>query len=96
MEYLIDQKNMALLNIQDAFLRKIIRIKFQIFSKDQLENCISNTNNDIFLDHCFVNCLKYYKIKDEIIEYAKDIILDVFPIKNLNKLCKALNIVVNL
>jgi hypothetical protein len=40
--------------------------------------------------------LKYYKIKDEIIEYVKDIILDILPVKNLNKLCKALNIIINL
>jgi hypothetical protein len=72
--------------------------KFQILSKDQLDNNFNSntTNSDIFCDHCFVNCLKYYKINNEIIEYVKDIIFDILRIKNLNKLCKALNIIINL
>jgi hypothetical protein len=53
-------------------------------------------NTDIFLDHCFVSCLKYYKIKEDIIEYAKDIILNILPVKDLNKLYKPLSIIVNL
>jgi predicted transcriptional regulator len=40
--------------------------------------------------------LKYYKIKEDIIEYAKNIIIDILPFNDLNKLCKVLNIVINL
>jgi hypothetical protein len=58
---------------------------FQIFSLEQLS---SNEG----LDHCFVNCLKYYKINPDTIELTRDIIRDVLPLKHLDKICTALKI----
>jgi hypothetical protein len=40
--------------------------------------------------------LKYFKANEDIINYAKDIILDVLPLKDMNKLCTALGIIVNI
>jgi hypothetical protein len=53
-------------------------------------------NSDLFLLHCFISCLKYYKIKEDIIEYAKYIILDILLVKDLIWLYKALGRVINL
>jgi hypothetical protein len=39
--------------------------------------------------------LKYFKASQDIINYAKDIILDVLPLKDMNKLCTSLDIIVN-
>jgi hypothetical protein len=71
---------------------------FQIFNKHQLDEYLDEINikNTIFTDHCFVNCLKYFKASEDIINYAKDIILDILPLKDMNKLCIALGIVVNI
>jgi hypothetical protein len=40
--------------------------------------------------------LKYYKASEDLINYAKDIILDVLPLKDMNKLCTTLGIIVNI
>jgi hypothetical protein len=40
--------------------------------------------------------LKYFKASEDIINYAKDIILDVLPLKDMNKICTALGIEVNI
>jgi hypothetical protein len=61
---------------------------FQIFNKNQLDESLEeiNTNtSSIFTDICFVNCLKYYKGNEDIINYAKDLILDVLSLKDINK-----------
>jgi hypothetical protein len=68
---------------------------FQIFNKNQLEEYSRNLSSS-FTDHCFVNCLKYYKASEDIINYAKDIILDVLLLKDMNKLCTVFGIVVNI
>jgi hypothetical protein len=52
-----------------------------VFSKDQLE---SYKEDSIFIDHCFINCMKYYKIDEDTIEFARDIIKDVLPLKYLD------------
>jgi hypothetical protein len=36
--------------------------------------------------------MKYYGLDDDSIEFAKDIIKDVFPLKYLDKICRELNI----
>jgi hypothetical protein len=58
---------------------------FQIFNKNQLDEFLEEITNinssSIFTDHCFVNCLKYFKASEAIINYAKDIILDVLALK---------------
>jgi hypothetical protein len=74
---------------------------FQIFNKNQWDEYFeginsTNINTSIFTDHCFVNCLKYFKTSEDIINYAKDIILDVLPRRDMNKLCTALNMIVNI
>jgi hypothetical protein len=43
---------------------------------------------EIFSDHCFINCMKSYKIDEDIIEFARDIIKDVLPLKYLDKICQ--------
>jgi hypothetical protein len=48
--------------------------------------------DDIFTDHCFINCMKYYWLEEDSIEFAKDIIKDVLPLKYLDKICPELNI----
>jgi hypothetical protein len=48
--------------------------------------------NDIFTDHCFIFCRKYYRLNNEIIEFARDIIKDVLSLKYLDKICRELNI----
>jgi hypothetical protein len=63
--------------------------KYQIFSKDQLD---SYKEDPIFTDHCFINCMKYYGINEDTIEFAKDIIKDVLPHKYLDKICHELTI----
>jgi hypothetical protein len=40
--------------------------------------------------------LKYFKANEDIINYAKDIIYDVLPLKDMNKFCTALGIIVNI
>jgi hypothetical protein len=60
---------------------------FQIFSLEQLSSSSSEG-----LDHCFINCLKYYKIDPDTIEFARDIIRDALPLKHLDKICTALKI----
>jgi hypothetical protein len=62
---------------------------YQIFSKDQLD--IYKEDN-IFTDHCFINSMKFYKLDNDVIEFAKDLIKDVLPLKYLDKICKELNI----
>jgi hypothetical protein len=62
---------------------------YQIFSKDQLEIYRSDSN---LTDHCFINCMKFYKIGNDKIEFAKDIIKDVLPLKYLDKICREVNI----
>jgi hypothetical protein len=73
---------------------------FQIFNKNQLDETFeeinSYTNTSIFRDHCFVNYLKYYKAYEDIINYAKDIILELLPLKDMHKLCTGLGIIVNI
>jgi hypothetical protein len=51
--------------------------KYQIFSKNQLDRYKEDWN-DIYTNHCFINCMKYYRIDNDIIEFAKDIIKDVY------------------
>jgi hypothetical protein len=73
---------------------------FQIFRKNQLEEYSNNIDTGkilpaCFIDHCFINCLKYFKISDDIIYYSKDIILDILSLKDLNKICTILGIIVN-
>jgi hypothetical protein len=73
----------------------------QIFNKNQLDEYLeeinsTNINTSIFMDHCFVNFLKYFKASEDIINYAKDIILDILALKDMNKLCIALGIIVNI
>jgi hypothetical protein len=46
----------------------------------------------IFTDHCFINCLKYYRVDKDKIEFAKDIIKDVLPLKYFDRICRELNI----
>jgi hypothetical protein len=38
--------------------------KYQIFSKDQLDRY---KEDDIYTNHCFINCMKYYKIDNDVI-----------------------------
>jgi hypothetical protein len=35
--------------------------KYQIFSKDQLDRY---KEDEVFTDHCFINCMKYHEISD--------------------------------
>jgi hypothetical protein len=63
---------------------------YQIFSLAQL-----NSNEELLTDYCFVNCLKYFNINPDIIEFAKDIIRDIVPLKYLNKICNALGMTSN-
>jgi hypothetical protein len=44
---------------------------YQIFSKDQFEGY---KEDSLFTDHCCINCMKYYGINEDTIEFAKDII----------------------
>jgi hypothetical protein len=60
-----------------------------VFSKDQLE---SYKEDSIFSDHCFINCMKNYKIDDDIIEFARDIIKYILSLKYLDKICRELTI----
>jgi hypothetical protein len=62
---------------------------YQIFSKYQLD---SYKDDEVFTGYCFINCMKYYMIDEDIIEFAKDIIKDVLPLKYLDKICQELNI----
>jgi hypothetical protein len=64
---------------------------YQIFSKDQLDS-YKEENNPIFTDHCFINYMKFYKIDENTIEFARDIIKDVLSLKCLDKICRELNI----
>jgi hypothetical protein len=41
-------------------------------------------------DHCFLKYLKYYKIDLDTIEFAKDTIMDILPLKHLNQIFTAL------
>jgi hypothetical protein len=36
--------------------------------------------------------MKYYKIEEETIEFARDIIKDILSLKYLDKICRELNI----
>jgi hypothetical protein len=36
--------------------------------------------------------MKYYRLDEDTIEFAKDIIKDVLPLKYLDKICRELNI----
>jgi hypothetical protein len=60
---------------------------YQIFSVEQCNSIELST------DHCFINCLRYFEIDSETIEFAKDIIRDILPLKHLNKICIVLSIV---
>jgi hypothetical protein len=40
----------------------------------------------------FVNYLKYYCLYLDTIEFARDIIRDILPLKHLNKICNTLGI----
>jgi hypothetical protein len=62
--------------------------RYQIFSLEQLTN-----SNELSTDHCFVNCLKYFNINHDTIEFAKDIIRGVLPHKHLNKICDNVKII---
>jgi hypothetical protein len=62
---------------------------YQIFSKDQLN---SYKEDPIFIDHCFINCFTYYRLDEDKIEFAKDIIKDILPLKYLDRICRELNI----
>jgi hypothetical protein len=59
--------------------------KYQIFSKDQLD---SYNLDEKFTEHWCINCMKYYRIDEDTIEYAKDIIKNVLPLKYLDKICR--------
>jgi hypothetical protein len=52
--------------------------KYQIFSKEQLD---IYKDDEVFTNHCFINCMKYYRLDEDTIEVAKDIIKDVLPLK---------------
>jgi hypothetical protein len=41
---------------------------YQVLSKDQLD---TYKEDDIYTDHCFTNCMKYYRIDDDTSEFAK-------------------------
>jgi hypothetical protein len=45
--------------------------RYHIFSKDQLD---SYKEDLIFTDHFFINCMRFYKIDENTIEFARDII----------------------
>jgi hypothetical protein len=64
---------------------------YQIFSKDKLDSFRAD-ENCIFTDHCFINGMKFYKIDEDTIEFAKEIIKDVLTLKYLDKICRELNI----
>jgi hypothetical protein len=51
--------------------------KYQIFSKNQLDK---EDGNDIYTNHCFINCMKYYRLDNDIIEFTKDIRKDILPL----------------
>jgi hypothetical protein len=62
---------------------------YLVFSNDQLDRY---KEDDIYTNHCFINCMNYYRLDEDIIEFAKDIIKDVLPLKYLDKICRELNI----
>jgi hypothetical protein len=62
---------------------------YQIFSKYQLD---TYKEDDIYTNHCFINCMKYYRLDNDIIEFARDIIKDVLPLKYLDRIGRELNI----
>jgi hypothetical protein len=48
--------------------------------------------DSIFTDPSFINCRKYYRLDEDTIEFEKDFIKDVLPLKYLDKICHELNI----
>jgi hypothetical protein len=45
-------------------------ILYQIFSKSQLDQ-YSELDEPLFIDHCFVNCLKYFEVNSDTIDFAR-------------------------
>jgi hypothetical protein len=88
-------------------MRRLRRIRTDPwFPFDHEANHLNLSRNNIFrleqlnreelsTDHCFMNCLKYFNIDPDAINFARDIIRDLFPLKHLNKVCSALEIVYN-
>jgi hypothetical protein len=60
---------------------------YQIFSKDQLKSS-TRDSNEVFTDHCFINCMKLNIIDEDTIEFARDNIKDVLPLWYLDKICR--------
>jgi hypothetical protein len=59
----------------------------QIFSFEQLSNKKSS------VDRYFANYLKYFNIDSDTIEFARDVIRNVVPLKHLNKMYSSLGII---
>jgi hypothetical protein len=65
---------------------------YQIFSLEQLNNKDRLNNNDLLRYHCFISCLKYFIIYSKTIEFEKEIIKDILPIKHLNNISNPIDI----